>query len=57
MPADCKELLGNSLVLMGEIGGNDYNHALLADKTLDEIQTFVNHVINAIAVTINVRTH
>ena len=42
---------------MGEIGGNDYNHALLADKTLDDIQTFVNPVINAIAVTINVRTH
>ncbi|KAM7525044.1 hypothetical protein LguiA_014946 [Lonicera macranthoides] len=51
--SDCKELLGNSLVLMGEIGGNDYNHALLADKLLDEIQTFVNPVINAIAVTIN----
>ncbi|KAI3719030.1 hypothetical protein L6452_19919 [Arctium lappa] len=50
---DCKRLIGGSLVLMGEIGGNDYNHALVAGKSIDEIKTYVPLVIKAIVSAIN----
>ena len=39
---------------MGEIGGNDYNHALSAGKSVDEIEAYVPFVIKAIISTINV---
>ncbi|XP_076941540.1 GDSL esterase/lipase At1g28570-like [Bidens hawaiensis] len=45
---DCKYFLGRSLILMGEIGGNDYNHALLAGKSLEELETYVPLVVEAI---------
>ncbi|XP_024987711.1 GDSL esterase/lipase At1g28580-like [Cynara cardunculus var. scolymus] len=51
--SDCKRLIGRSLVLMGEIGGNDYNHALVAGKSIDEIETYVPLVIKAIVSVIN----
>lgn len=41
---------------MGEIGGNDYNHALLAGRSLEEVQSFMTPVINEIGSAINVRT-
>lgn len=42
---------------MGEIGGNDYNHALLNGwKSKEEIRSFVPSVIIAISSAINVRT-
>lgn len=47
----------HSLVLMGEIGGNDYNHALLAGKSIDEVETYVPLVVDAITSAINVRTY
>nr|XP_043623927.1 GDSL esterase/lipase At1g28650-like [Erigeron canadensis] len=50
---DCKHFLGNSLVLMGEIGGNDYNHALLAGKSIDDIKSYVPLVIEAIISAVN----
>ncbi|KAI8002039.1 GDSL esterase/lipase [Camellia lanceoleosa] len=52
-PSDCKKLLRNSLVLMGEIGGNDYNHAFDSGRNIEEIQSFVPPVINAIGFAIN----
>lgn len=51
--SDCKRIIGQSLVLMGEIGGNDYNHALVAGKSIDEIETYVPLVIKAIVSAIN----
>ncbi|KAI3764924.1 hypothetical protein L2E82_14941 [Cichorium intybus] len=51
--SDCKHLVGQSLVLMGEIGGNDYNHALIAGKSIDEVETYVPYVINTIAIVVN----
>ncbi|KAF5944503.1 hypothetical protein HYC85_018580 [Camellia sinensis] len=48
-----KKLLRNSLVLMGEIGGNDYNHAFDSGRNIEEIQSFVPPVINAIGFAIN----
>ncbi|KAM7530596.1 hypothetical protein LguiB_034006 [Lonicera macranthoides] len=48
-PASADELLKNSLVVMGEIGGNDYNHALLAGRSIEMVQSFMNPVINEIS--------
>ncbi|XP_057471757.1 GDSL esterase/lipase At1g28580-like [Actinidia eriantha] len=52
-PSNCKKLLQNSMILMGEIGGNDYNHAFSSGRSIEEIQSFVPPVINAIALAIN----
>nr|GEZ76593.1 GDSL esterase/lipase At1g28580-like [Tanacetum cinerariifolium] len=49
----CKSTIGRSLILMGEIGGNDYNHALSAGKSIDEVEAYVPFVIKAIISTIN----
>ncbi|KAM7530597.1 hypothetical protein LguiB_034007 [Lonicera macranthoides] len=50
---DYKKVLKNSLIVMGEIGGNDYNHALLAGRSLEEVQSFMTPVINEISSAIN----
>ncbi|KAI3498703.1 hypothetical protein L1887_34482 [Cichorium endivia] len=52
-PSDCEGLIGQSLILMGEIGGNDYNHALIVGKTIQDIKSYVPFVISTIASTIN----
>ncbi|XP_010912659.1 GDSL esterase/lipase At1g28650 isoform X2 [Elaeis guineensis] len=52
--SDCKGILSSSLFLMGEIGGNDYNHPFFQGRTVDEIRTFVPSVISAISSAINV---
>ncbi|KAK3008746.1 hypothetical protein RJ639_015305 [Escallonia herrerae] len=51
--SDCKELLQSSLILLGEIGGNDYNNPFFARESIEEIQSYVSPVINAIASAIN----
>ncbi|KAJ0448536.1 putative sinapine esterase [Helianthus annuus] len=48
-----KRLIGCSLILMGEIGGNDYNHALESGKSIDEVEGYVPFVIKAIISAIN----
>ncbi|KAL7606466.1 hypothetical protein Lser_V15G16356 [Lactuca serriola] len=50
---DCKHLIERSLILMGEIGGNDYNHALQAGKSIDEVETYIPFVIEAIGSAVN----
>ncbi|XP_060189628.1 GDSL esterase/lipase At1g28600-like isoform X1 [Lycium barbarum] len=52
-PTNCREFLGNSLVLMGEIGGNDYNHPFSQGKSGVEVQSYVPAVISAIGLAIN----
>ncbi|KAL7592443.1 GDSL esterase/lipase At1g28580 [Lactuca sativa] len=52
-PSDCRHLIKNSLILMGEIGGNDYNHAVIAGKPIDELKSYVPLVINTIVSAIN----
>ncbi|XP_019175946.1 PREDICTED: GDSL esterase/lipase At1g28580-like [Ipomoea nil] len=47
--ADCKEKLQSSLVIMGEIGGNDYNYAFLQGFPREEISSFVPKVISTIS--------
>ncbi|XP_031129397.1 GDSL esterase/lipase At1g28590-like isoform X3 [Ipomoea triloba] len=47
--ADCKEKLQSSLVLMGEIGGNDYNYAFMQGIPREEISSFVPKIISTIS--------
>ncbi|XP_021755523.1 acetylajmalan esterase-like [Chenopodium quinoa] len=47
-PAECKEKLRKSLVLVGEIGANDYNYALSQGRTMKEAYKLVPEVVNTI---------
>ncbi|KAJ0986158.1 hypothetical protein J5N97_004514 [Dioscorea zingiberensis] len=47
--SECKNVLGNALFLMGEIGGNDYFNVLGDGRSLEETKTFVPLVVNAIS--------
>ncbi|GKD86928.1 SGNH hydrolase-type esterase domain-containing protein, partial [Tanacetum coccineum] len=51
--SDCGKLIGRSLFLVGEIGGNDYNYAIFAGKHIDEIKPIVPIVVDTIVSTIN----
>ncbi|KAG6503018.1 hypothetical protein ZIOFF_035307 [Zingiber officinale] len=46
---DCKDFLGKSLFIVGEFGGNDYSTALFFGRSIDEVTTFVPHVVHAIS--------
>ncbi|TKY71812.1 GDSL esterase/lipase [Spatholobus suberectus] len=50
---NCHEVVGNSLFLIGEIGGNDFNYPLFLRKSVAEVKTYVPYVINAISSAIN----
>ena len=52
--ADCKNYLETSLTVVGEIGGNDYKHALLGGKSFQSTLALVPKVVKAISSTINV---
>ncbi|KAL5989585.1 hypothetical protein ACLOJK_010478 [Asimina triloba] len=47
------DFLRTSLFLLGEIGGNDFNYPFFQKRSLAEIQTFVQPVIDAVASAIN----
>ncbi|XP_021766505.1 acetylajmalan esterase-like [Chenopodium quinoa] len=47
-PIEIREKLQKSLVLMGEIGGNDYNFAFFQGRTLEEVYQLVPHVVQTI---------
>ncbi|CAK8530672.1 unnamed protein product [Lathyrus sativus] len=49
----CHKVLGKSLFLVGEIGGNDFIYMLNSRKSIEEIKTYVPDVINAITSAIN----
>ncbi|KAK8490630.1 hypothetical protein V6N13_134121 [Hibiscus sabdariffa] len=51
--SNCRELLRNSLIVMGEIGGNDYNHPFLQGKSTEKILQLVPHVVDVITSSIN----
>ncbi|PWA98776.1 hypothetical protein CTI12_AA014950 [Artemisia annua] len=51
--SDCRNFIGHSLILMGEIGGNDFNFPMLEGKPIDELKSLVPFVINAIVSAIN----
>ncbi|KAJ6707150.1 hypothetical protein OIU85_027496 [Salix viminalis] len=51
-PSDCKKLLGDSLILLGEIGGNDYNNPFFEGLNFETIQDLVPCVIHTIGLAI-----
>ncbi|KAF5761786.1 putative sinapine esterase [Helianthus annuus] len=51
--SDCRDYIGRSLILMGEIGGNDYNIPLSKGKSIDDVRSYVPLVIDTIISTIN----
>ncbi|KAD4982836.1 hypothetical protein E3N88_19507 [Mikania micrantha] len=51
--SDCIKFIGRSLILMGEIGGNDYNHPLYTGRPIDEIKRYVPLVIDTIISVVN----
>lgn len=46
--AERRKVASTSLFLLGLIGGNDYNHALLQNAPFEEVKTFLPDVINAL---------
>ncbi|XP_059282840.1 GDSL esterase/lipase At1g28610-like isoform X1 [Lycium ferocissimum] len=51
--SECKDFLKSSLILFGEIGGNDYNFPLLGGMPIQMVQSMVPLVINNIGQIIN----
>ena len=45
---NCAEKLKTSMLMVGEIGGNDYNYALLQGKTIEEVRHLVLEIVQAI---------
>lgn len=54
---DCAEKLKDSLFMVGEIGGNDYNYALFQGKSIEEVKSLVPSVVQAIANAVRVSFH
>ncbi|XP_009602651.1 acetylajmalan esterase-like [Nicotiana tomentosiformis] len=44
----CSKVVGKSLFMFGEFGGNDYYLALSEGKSIEEAKTFVPHIVKAI---------
>ena len=49
-------MIENALILMGEIGGNDYNYPLFLGKPIQEVRELVPLVVTTIssAITVNI---
>ncbi|KAL6865227.1 hypothetical protein ACP4OV_016378 [Aristida adscensionis] len=45
---DCKNYLSKSLFVVGEFGGNDYNAALFAGRSMSEVRGYVPKVVSKI---------
>ena len=45
---ECRNTLRNALFIVGEIGGNDYNFALLMGRTFQEVKDMVPDVVQTI---------
>uniref|UniRef100_A0A0D9UYA4 Esterase n=1 Tax=Leersia perrieri TaxID=77586 RepID=A0A0D9UYA4_9ORYZ len=46
--SDCKNYLSNSLFIVGEFGGNDYNAPLFGGKSITEVKGYVPQIIDKI---------
>ncbi|MFS8021125.1 putative sinapine esterase [Helianthus anomalus] len=51
--SDCRNVIRHSLILVGEIGGNDYYALIRGGKSIDEIKSVVPLVVKTIVSTIN----
>ncbi|CAH1434034.1 unnamed protein product [Lactuca virosa] len=49
----CRNLVGRSLILMGEIGGTDYNNPIVDNKRIDDVPLVIDTIISAINELIN----
>ncbi|XP_010478903.1 PREDICTED: GDSL esterase/lipase At1g31550 [Camelina sativa] len=49
LPSDCRDMIGNALILMGEIGANDYNFPFFESRPFDEVKELVPFVISTIS--------
>jgi hypothetical protein len=56
MVAEIRRRLENSLVLVGEIGGNDYNYAFFGNRSVDEVEKLIPGVVRTIMDAAKVRT-
>lgn len=45
--SDCASKMGNSLILMGDIEGNDIGYSLTQGKSIAQVRTYLPHVIRA----------
>ncbi|KAK9150457.1 hypothetical protein Syun_008766 [Stephania yunnanensis] len=52
-PSNCKEFFKKSLFLVGEIGGNDYNHPFSQKRSVEEIRSIIPKVVQAISSAVN----
>ncbi|CAK9148162.1 unnamed protein product [Ilex paraguariensis] len=52
-PSSCSEFFQSSLFLLGPFGGNDYCHSFYSKANIDEVQSFVPIVVEAIGSAIN----
>ncbi|KAE8812647.1 GDSL esterase/lipase [Hordeum vulgare] len=46
------DMMSKSLFLVGEVGGNDYNHLMVRGKSLDELRKLVPQVVGVISLAI-----
>lgn len=44
-----RDVMSKSLFLVGEVGGNDYNHLIVRGKSLDELHKLVPNVVGVIS--------
>ncbi|TVU35300.1 hypothetical protein EJB05_17184, partial [Eragrostis curvula] len=44
-----RDVMASSLFLVGEIGGNDYNRALLRGRSVEEVTTYIPDVVAAVS--------
>lgn len=51
--SECRNLLSSSLILAGEIGGNDFNYATWEGKSLRDLQSYIPIVVDSISALIN----
>ncbi|KAL6850129.1 hypothetical protein ACP4OV_020756 [Aristida adscensionis] len=47
-PQECRDLFRRSLFVVGEFGGNDYGSTLFSFRPVEEVHTFVPHVVDSI---------
>lgn len=49
MYAEQNKIISKSLFFVGEVGGNDYNHLIVREKSVDELHEIVPNVVGAIS--------
>ena len=55
MVLECRDMIEDALILMGEVGGNDLNYAFFVGKPIEEIKELIPLVITTISSAITVK--